>query len=371
VSAVACDVTDRRALADLVSAHDDELTAVIHLAAALDDAVLDGLTPAQVERAWRAKAGAAWDLHELTRQLPLSAFVLFSSVAATVGGSGQGAYVAANAFLDGLAAYRRGLGLPATSVAWGAWDGDGLSAGAVGRVSRRNGVLPMDPGLAVSVLGAAVAEDRPIAVVADVAWARSFLARGQAAGDPLLSELPELRVPESGSLEPDGDRLAERLAGLPVAEQQELLRRVVTDRVAAVLGLATPAQLDVSRPVKELGFDSVASVELRNLLNQATGLVLPASLVFDHPTAEALVTYLHSCLTGASDTTAAPALREISRLEQTLGKTEATGVERTAIAARLRALLDDWARGDSTRPDLEDATDDEMFDMLGNEFGIS
>ncbi|MEV5432412.1 type I polyketide synthase [Streptomyces sp. NPDC052701] len=301
---VACDVSDadavRRLLDDLPGG--GPLTAVVHTAGVIDDGVIDALTPQRADGVLRPKADAALVLHEATRHLDLDAFVLFSSMAGTLGGPGQGSYAAANAFLDALAARRRAEGLPATSVAWGTWAGGGMVDERMAERLRRDGVPPMDPELAVAALQQALDQDEQFLIVADVDW-KLITARAFAA----LREFPEARAaaPQSQADKErdglDGPPLLARLAGLVPAERRAALLTEVRAQAAAVLGHDGPDAVPDGRAFRDLGFESLTAVELRNRLAEATGLRLPVTLAFDHPSAAALAAHLDAELFGADD----------------------------------------------------------------------
>ncbi|NLU76559.1 KR domain-containing protein, partial [Streptomyces sp. HNM0575] len=229
-----------------------------------------------------------------------------SSGAASWGSGGQPAYAAVNAFLDGLAQYRRGQGLPATSFAWGAWGDAGMATQEEGAAQlRRRGVFPMEPELALWVLGQAVAEDRTLLTVTNTDWelfAPSFTAERPSA---LLSEIPQVqRALAEPDTDPDGGAgdgggesgLKARLAGLPEAERSRELLELVRTHAAAALGYSDAEALPANRAFRDVGFDSVIAVELRNRLKRATGIPLPATLVFDHPTPNALAKYVRTQL---------------------------------------------------------------------------
>jgi NAD(P)-dependent dehydrogenase (short-subunit alcohol dehydrogenase family)/acyl carrier protein len=291
-----CDIGDRerlRALLDSIPAS-RPLGAVVHSAAVLDDGVLDSLDRERLARVLAPKAEAAWHLHELTRELELSRFVVFSSMAGLVGTAGQGNYAAANAFLDALAAHRRAAGLPATSIAWGA-----LQVGStmveieraeliVEQVRRRLGVVPMALERAIEMFDAALVTEEPLLapIEFDPAALRSRAAEGGLS--PLLAELA--RVPARAPRETVS--LAQRLDGVPEDEHEALVLELVREHAAAVLGHAEAEAIDPERPFQELGFDSLAAVELHNRLGVATGSSLPPTLVFDYPSAAALAAYL-------------------------------------------------------------------------------
>ncbi|MFE7568626.1 type I polyketide synthase [Streptomyces sp. NPDC057539] len=311
VTLAACDVTDPGALAELLAAVDPDhpLTGVVHSAGVLDDGVIGSLTPERIDKVFRPKVDAAWHLHELTRDLTLSAFVLFSSAAGTFGNPGQGNYAAANTFLDALAHHRRAAGLPATSLAWGLWDTtgamtDGLAGTDVARMSR-SGVtgLTEEQGLALFDLGCAADDAVVVPMRLDVGALRG-------APDDVPALLRGLVRPRTtraaGAAGAGVERLARRLTGLTEEEQDREVLRVVRDQAAAVLGYPSD-ELDVSGSLTQLGLDSLTALELRNRLATATGLRLPTTVVFDQPTGPALAGYLRRELaSGTVDTPAAP-----------------------------------------------------------------
>ncbi|MBA8925106.1 acyl transferase domain-containing protein/D-arabinose 1-dehydrogenase-like Zn-dependent alcohol dehydrogenase/acyl carrier protein [Kutzneria viridogrisea] len=298
VTLAACDITDRQALQGVLDAVPAEypLTAVMHTAAVLDDTTVDGLTPDKIDRALRAKMRAAISLHELTRELDLSAFVLFSSFAGTFGASGQGNYAPGNAFLDALAQHRRANGLPATSIAWGPWgDGGMAERGPIGELLRRHGVPAVPADRAISVLQQALDHDETFLVVADIEWKRFSVAYTATRPSPFLENLIERATADSPAEEaPAPDTLVQRLSTLPEAERERELLDLVRSHVAVVLGHSSSEEVDPKGAFKELGFDSVTAVELRNGLNTATGLKLPATLVFDYPNSSVLARHLRA-----------------------------------------------------------------------------
>ncbi|MFI0781115.1 type I polyketide synthase [Streptomyces sp. NPDC021212] len=307
VTLAACDMADRDAVAALLAEHTP--TSVVHTAGVLDDGVLDGLDPARLESVLLPKVAAARHLHELTKDAPLSAFVLFSSAAGVLGSAGQGNYAAANAYLDALAEQRRADGLVAHSIAWGAWDGGGLAVGdtVVEERLRHGGVVPMRPQLAITALQQTLDRAETAVVVADVDWQRYITA---VTPRPWLADLPEIaraRDADDAAGAPGGtagqgsSRLAERLAGRPAPEQRRLVLDLVRTHVAAVLGHAGAESIEPGRALRELGFDSLTAVELRNRLAAATGLRLPTTLVFDYPSAAVLADHLCAQATGSDE----------------------------------------------------------------------
>ncbi|UED88699.1 SDR family NAD(P)-dependent oxidoreductase [Streptomyces profundus] len=286
----ACDVADRDALAALLAELPD-LTAVVHAAVVLDDGVFDELDATRFDRVLAPKTEAARHLHELTRDRELSAFVLFSSAAGTLGNGGQANYAAANAYLDALAEQRRAEGLTATSIAWGPWGGGGSADGAVGERLLRQGVPAMDPDLAISALHRALDLDDTTVAVADIRWETFHPGFVAARRSPLVSDLVEVRaLPERTSLE-------QRLAGLSDVERDRVLLDVVRGQAAAVLGYASADAVEPGRPFRDLGFDSLTAVDIRNRLNVTTGLRLSATVVFDYPTPTALADHLRERIT--------------------------------------------------------------------------
>ncbi|MGW3571856.1 type I polyketide synthase [Streptomyces sp. NPDC000941] len=309
VTVAACDVSDRMALAALLDSIPAEhpLTTVIHAAGVLDDGVIESLTPDRFAGVLRAKADAALNLHELTKDLDLSAFVMFSSLAGLIGGAGQGNYAAANTFLDALAQQRRALGLPATSVAWGPWAEAGMAVDGVGEQRmQRGGLTAMRPEDAIAVLGQVLDRNDGGVAVADVDWERFAPAFTAVRRAPLIGEIPEVRNALTGAnataMASETDTaLRDKLADLNPAERERALLELVRTQVAAVLGHANTEAVAAGRAFKELGFDSLTAVELRNRLQAATNLTLPATLVFDYPTPNALADTLRDRMFPDSD----------------------------------------------------------------------
>ncbi|HWX87994.1 MAG TPA: SDR family NAD(P)-dependent oxidoreductase, partial [Solirubrobacteraceae bacterium] len=298
---VACDASDReqvRSLLDGIPA-EHPLRGVVHAAGMLDDGVVESLTDERLDGVLAPKLDAAWHLHELTERLDLSAFVLFSSIAGTLGSAGQANYAAANAFLDALAMHRRNLGLAGASIAWSQWEQasamtDSLREADVKRMARA-GLMTLASEEALALFDAACASGHPHAL-------------------PLRLDIPALRAQARAGLLPavmsglagvgkrrgggGGGVLARRLAELPEKEREAAALDVVRAEVATVLGHPSSAAVGAGRPFKELGFDSLMAVDLRNRLGGVTGLRLPVTLVFDYPTPTALAGYLIRELSG-------------------------------------------------------------------------
>jgi len=310
VRIAACDVGDRGELARLIESIAEgghPLRGVVHTAGVLDDGVIGSLTDERLADVLRPKADAAWYLHELTQHMDLGAFVLFSSAAAAFGSSGQGNYAAANAFLDAMAAYRRALGLSGSSLAWGLWEQvggmtGGLSEADVSRMAR-SGLRAIETGEGLELfdgaLSAGYALMLPVPLDLQVMSAHAR-----------MGVLPSLfgglvRVPtrRSGG---QGKSLARLLANTPEAEREGVVLELIRSEVATVLGHASPETIDTARTFKELGFDSLAAVELRNRLNAASGMRLPATLVFDYPSTAAVASHV---------------LREISGVQLSVART--------------------------------------------------
>ncbi|MFD3874633.1 type I polyketide synthase [Streptomyces sp. NPDC058623] len=320
VSVVACDAADRDALRALLAAEADTLTAVVHTAGILDDGVLEALTPERFESVLRAKAVSALNLHELTVELgiELSAFVLFSSMSGTVGAAGQGNYAAANAYLDALAEQRRAAGLVATSIAWGPWAEGGMAADeAMDARMRRGGVPPMNADLAITALRQAVGSDEAVLTVVDFDWAKFAPGFTAVRVGKLLADLPEAEAVTRG-VERAGDRteragssLAERLRGLPAGDREAFLLDLVRAQVAEVLGHSGAQDVEAGRAFREIGFDSLTAVELRNRLGAATELRLSATLVYDYPTPAALAAHLGSELLGTQVEAVGPTVKAV------------------------------------------------------------
>jgi acyl transferase domain-containing protein/NADPH:quinone reductase-like Zn-dependent oxidoreductase/acyl carrier protein len=371
----ACDVGERAQLEALLDSVDPvhPLGAVIHAAGTIADGVIESMDAEQLQSVFPAKLDAAWHLHELTKGIDLSAFVLFSSMAGTLGAPGQANYSAANAFLDALAWHREAEGLPATSMGWGLWARESGMTTGLGDTDRarirRIGASPIsdENGLALFDTALVAGEALTLPVSVDTAGLKTLADAG--ALPPILSGL----VPRRGERRSAPTvSLADRLAALPRAEHEATVLEMVRGEAAAVLGHSSAGEVPIDRPFNELGFDSLAAVEMRNRLGLATGLRVPATVVFDYPTAAALADYLLSEIGEAGK---ASADAELGRLEAALSAIPADDPGRSGLAAHLRALAADLegaaaaGNGDSEIDRLESASDEELLGFIDEQVG--
>ncbi|CAI7973526.1 hypothetical protein FRAHR75_1060020 [Frankia sp. Hr75.2] len=394
VRLVAVDVADREALRLVLAAipPTHPLTAVVHVAGTVDDGLVTSLDEGRLDAVFRPKVDAAWHLHELTETEDLAAFVLFSSASGAFGGAGQGNYSAANGYLDALAEHRRGLGLPAVSVAWGLWERGSALTGRLTSTDRermaRGGVRGLSDAEGAALFGAALRSPEAALVAAAVDVALLQERAAEADLPPLLRGLLPTSAPElrrgSAAQQAGGERspaatLVRRLANRPELERRRVLLDIVRAHTATVLAHRSPEAVDSGQTFQELGFDSLTGVELRNRLAEAVGVRLPATAVFDHPTPAALAGHLlgRLDLRGPEAHQPVPAatsvLDHLARLEQALASVEAAQVDLPdEVATRLWGLVSSLGpvAGDSgAGVDLASATDEEMFELLDREFG--
>jgi rifamycin polyketide synthase module 7/8 len=372
VAVVACDVSDRDQVAALLDEH--RPAAVVHTAGVLDDGVLETLTPDRLASVFAPKVDAVRHLDELTRGLDLDAFVVFSSASGVLGSAGQGNYAAANAFLDATMASRRAEGLPGLSLAWGLWErATGMTAHLGGvdqaRMSR-GGVHPITAGEGMDLFDAALGTGEALLVPVKL-----DLREVRAAGAVPLLLRGLVRTGRRPATAATGDGgLVRRLAGLAPPEQEALLLDVVRDQVAVVLGHADASAVRAGMAFKEAGFDSLTSVELRNRLREATGLKLPATLVFDHPTPLVLARHLRDEL-GTGDPLSLVTAK-IEDVESLIGGLRLDDAMRAGITLRLQGLVA-RCNGVPERTDvatvadqLESASADEVLDFIDEELGL-
>ncbi|MET8573172.1 SDR family NAD(P)-dependent oxidoreductase, partial [Streptomyces sp. NPDC004783] len=380
VRIVAADLARREeaaaVLAQVTAEH--PLTGVVHAAGIADDGVLGSLTPDRIERVMAAKADAAWHLHELTRDADLAMFTLFSSASGVLGSPGQAGYAAANTFLDALAAHRRARGLAAQSLSWGLWARRSAISGHLtdtdlARVAR-SGMVPLGDEHGLRLLdeardrgGRAHAVPLP-------------LSPGHRHTHPLLAHLGEPTRParaaaRAGDVSAPSVPLTERLRELSAEEQRRMLLTLVREQAAAVLGHDSTESIGARKPFKELGFDSLTGVEVRNRLGAATGVTLRATAVFDFPTPAALADHLWEALRPDDGAGEPPIITDLARLEAALAQAPDSGDLRDEITARLEDILWSWRDKAQGRPvaqeddDLAAATDDEMFALIDEELG--
>ena len=384
-----CDLTDRdalRALAHDLATDGDPIRAVLHTAATGEMAAVADTGPPEYAAAVSTKVDGARNLADVFDEIgpPLDALVFFSSIAGVWGSGDHAAYAAANAHLDALAQWRRARGLPATSVAWGVWDvfEDPAERAVVEERSTRYGLPLLDPALALAALGHVLDGDETFAAVADVDWAAFLPLFSSARPTRLADEIPEAREAVERAAGAAGEEdtgkaaaLRARLLDMDDAGRRRLLLELVREHAAAVLGYGTSGTIERDRAFREMGLDSITAVELRNRLGAVTGLRLPATLVFDHPSADDLAAHLRSALLAEDGAGRSPALDGLRALEEACAALEPEDGARDEIGARLQALL--WrlteqdAAPDSTEPasDIGTATANEMFEMIDKELG--
>ncbi|OZV71919.1 type I polyketide synthase, partial [Micromonospora echinospora] len=381
VSIVAADLADPDAVDHVLSLVDARhpLRAVVHTAGVVSDATVESLTPESLASVLRPKVDAAWNLHRATLDHELTAFVLYSAAAGLMGGPGQGNYAAGNAFLDALAEHRRALGLPAVSLIWGLW---AQASGITGHLDavdlrrlERSGLVALGNDEALALFDAAWRSERAVLMPAKI---NTSLASSGAPVHPLLAALVRPAHRRAAAAEAAGGQaFVDTLRALPAEKRERALRDLVLSHVAVVLGRGDAAGMEPTRAFRELGFDSLTAVELRNRIGAATGLRLPATLVFDNPTPAALAAYLGTQFdladTAAPDPSAGVG-RELDRLEAALDGLDPTGDEFRRITDRLHGLLDRLAdrRADADGDDdLESATAENIFDLIDRELETS
>ncbi|MDM0053603.1 type I polyketide synthase [Variovorax sp. J22R115] len=297
--------------ADLQRVFDDigsrlpPLGGIVHAAGVYGHEPLESLTPAAIEAVLRPKVAGAWLLHQLTATLDLDLFVLYSSVAATWGSKGQAHYAAANAFLDALAAHRRGLGLPALSIAWGPWNDAGMATGRARDWLARVGVRALAPADALAAMERHLGTLEPHIAVADVDWPRFREVYEAGRERPLLARLwPQAPEPSMAAAAP-GARLEADYATLTPAARRDWLLGHLQRRVAGVLGLGESERPDVRKGFFRMGMDSLMAIELRNRLARDFGITLSSTIVFDRPTIAEMADWLATEALGWADAPAA------------------------------------------------------------------
>ncbi|MBB5937003.1 type I polyketide synthase [Streptomyces zagrosensis] len=377
VTIVAVDVAEPDALAALLASVPAEhpLTAVVHTAGVVDDGTLTALTQERLAAVLRPKVDAAWNLHRLTEGSGLAAFVLFSSLSGITGAAGQANYAAGNTFLDALAAYRAARGLPATSLAWGLWDVPQGMGGALTEASltrwARSGVTPLTAERGLALFDAALAAPHALLVPAMFNLAR-FRARAEDA-PALLRGLVGAPVRRVAAQRVDtGAHTAEswmrQLAALPEDQRQSAVGDLVREVVAAVLGHTDSVAVDPDRSFKEIGFDSLAGVELRNRLHITTGVRLAPTATFEHPTPAALAAHLGQALAADEDASKGSVAAQLARLRPAVeaaasdlaGYEQITDQLRTLLSAAHAVGMDAAAAEAGSEP----VTDEELFALF-------
>jgi pimaricinolide synthase PimS1 len=349
VTLAACDVSDSAEVFKLIESirADKPLRAVFHLAGVLDDGLATAMTPERLAKAMRPKVAGVWNLHQSTKALELSAFVMFSSVSGVMGGSGQANYAAANTFLDALAAQRRKSGLAGQSLAWGFWEQQGLGmtahlgAADLARMQRQ-GIAPISVNAGLALLDVALTRPEAVLVPVHIDLPRMQKAVGEDGAVPALFRgllQPALR--RVGPTAVAAQALRQRLAGLSENARREAVLEVVSGEIATVLGLAGANAVPANQPLQTLGLDSVMAVELRNRLSTRAETTLPATLAFDYPTPEAI--------SGLLLTKIAPSTEVKWTADEVLIKLRRVSIEelrQSEILPILMALSDDRSRAD-------------------------
>ncbi|MBV7708228.1 SDR family oxidoreductase, partial [Nocardia nova] len=379
VDIVACDVANHAELQRVWDSVEPDfpISAVFHTAAVLDDAPIDALTSEQIDRALAVKAGGARSLHELAGTAGVEKFVVFSSLGATLGAAGQGNYAPGNAYLDALADHRRGSGLAGVSMAWGAWAGGGMAAGdAVRGGLQRHGVIEMEPDLTLAGLGRTLGERDGNITFAQINWDKLVGALRTGRKSALVRAIPEVAAPahrsetDSEGREPNLTRL---LASMDGKERKTKIAEIVGECLKSVLGYQN---FDEDRTFKDLGADSLSSVQLRNVLWAATGLTLSGTLIFDYPTPLQLVEHVDNLL-GGSDIQELSSADILSRIHADIARLTVSGAsirEMEPLKRGLAGILAEMANIGNDEPrdrvgvDIDSATADELFEFIDNAF---
>ncbi|MEU9001830.1 type I polyketide synthase, partial [Streptomyces sp. NPDC048551] len=386
VTIAACDVADRDSVARLVRSlaeAGDPIRAVLHTAGVGHLLPLVATDVAEFARIASGKVAGARHFDELLDPATLDAVVYFSSIAGVWGVGDHGAYAAANAHLDALAEQRRAQGVPVLSVAWGPWAAGGMVSEEAHEQLRRRGVPLITPEPAMVALQRALDLDDTFVAVADVDWERFVPAFCVARNRPLIGDLPQVqRVLADAAAEADqaqGDSAAgfrRHIAALAEDERPAAILDLVRTQAAAVLGHPNADAVEPTRAFRDFGFDSLTAVELRNRLTAATGLRLPTTLVFDHPSPAGLAEYLRRELVGTDADAGLLSVDEIDRLEAALALRESDDIGRVRIVMRLESLLAKLAKGteslgnaSSVVEQLGSATNDELFDLIDRDLG--
>lgn len=378
----ACDVTDREQLTRLLGSLIAPLTAVVHAAGVLDDGVIEAMTPERIDRVMRPKLDAAWILHELTIGSDLAAFVLFSSAAGHLGNPGQSNYAAANTGLDALAQRRRAVGLPATSVAWGLWAESTGMTGELDEASlvrmRRTGIGALSSVAGLELFDRALTASSAVLVPMQLDAVALRTLAGAGSLPTLLHNLVRTPVRRQDA---SGGSLRERLARVPDADREHIVLELVAAQVSAVRGDVAGVEIDARRAFKDLGFDSLAAVELRNRLNRLTGLRLPATLVFDRPTPRDVTALILEEVGGVAEPAPPRYQAELRGLEHVLVAVAEDKEQLARLAPQLRYLNNRLREVLSVTTEVESpsdgtadggfdvVSDDEMFDLIDKELG--
>ncbi|MFJ6619336.1 type I polyketide synthase [Kitasatospora sp. NPDC091335] len=387
VTVAACDLADRADVARLVGeleAAEPALRAVVHASGISHSAPLGETGFAELDRTAAGKVAGARHLDELLDTRRLDAIVHFSSIAGVWGVGEQACYAAANAYLDALAQRRDAEGVRAIAIAWGPWDGGGMVDQAIKEPMRRRGISLLEPERAMRAFQQAMDQDGGSVTVADIAWERFVSSFTALRPNRFFDELPEVRAllaEAPAAADEDQGRLTalrERLTGLPADDRDLVLVDLVRGHAAAVLGHDGAAAIDLDRPFRDFGFDSLAAVELRNRLGLATGLSLPATVVFDHPTPAVLAAHLLELALPADGSAALPSGAELDLLEAALLARPEDDIDRVRVVLRLEALLTRHRGGgggdadfDELRDQLSRASNEELFDVIDRDLGLS
>ncbi|QSY50320.1 SDR family NAD(P)-dependent oxidoreductase [Streptomyces griseocarneus] len=391
VTVLSCDLTDREAVAAMLARLDEDgvtLRTVLHTAGTGVLTRLEDTSVAELAHATAAKVAGARHLDELLDPGRLDALVHFSSISGVWGVGRHGAYAAGNAYLDALARHRRADGVPALSVAWGPWDGGGMVPAAEVEPMLRRGVPLITPQPAMLALQRALDHDDTFVAAAEVDWEQFVPAFTSMRPSPLIADLPEARriltdtaSPDAAAAPQDGAaaEFRQRLTALSEPERERALLDLVRDHAALVLGHGDREAITVDQPFRGFGFDSLTAVGLRNRLSRATGLKLPATLVFDQPTPAALVRHLLAELLPEAAGEQLPTAAELDRLEAALTALPADDIAKMRIVMRLETLLANQrkeAAGDGPGAQEEllarlgTATNDELFAFVDRDLGV-